>query len=97
MTAQEVLKAYWGYETFRPLQEEIVREALEGRDVLAILPTGGGKSVCFQVPALMKEGIALVVTPLIALMKTRCRISGAGASGRWPSMPGWAGGKWTWR
>ena len=69
MTAQEVLKAYWGYEAFRPMQEEIVREALEGRDVLAILPTGGGKSVCFQVPALMKEGIALVVTPLIALMK----------------------------
>jgi len=69
MTAQEVLKTYWGYDTFRPMQEEIVREALEGRDVLAILPTGGGKSVCFQVPALMKDGIALVVTPLIALMK----------------------------
>ena len=69
MTPQEVLKTYWGYDRFRPMQEEIVREALEGRDVLAILPTGGGKSVCFQVPALMKEGIALVVTPLIALMK----------------------------
>ena len=69
MTPQEVLKTYWGYDSFRPMQEEIVREALEGRDVLAILPTGGGKSVCFQVPALMKEGIALVVTPLIALMK----------------------------
>ena len=69
MTAQEVLKTYWGYDSFRPMQEEIVREALDGRDVLAILPTGGGKSVCFQVPALMKEGIALVVTPLIALMK----------------------------
>ncbi len=69
MTAQEVLRKYWGYEDFRPMQEEIIREALAGRDVLAILPTGGGKSVCFQVPALMKEGIALVVTPLIALMK----------------------------
>lgn len=65
----EVLKKYWGYDSFRPKQEDIVRAALEGRDVLAILPTGGGKSVCFQVPALMKEGIAIVVTPLIALMK----------------------------
>ena len=65
----EVLKEYWGYDSFRPMQEEIVNTALEGRDVLAILPTGGGKSVCFQVPALIREGIAIVVTPLIALMK----------------------------
>lgn len=65
----DILKQYWGYESFRPMQEDIVNAALEGRDVLAILPTGGGKSVCFQVPAMMKEGIALVVTPLIALMK----------------------------
>ena len=69
MTPQEVLNKYWGYPSFRPKQEDIVRTALEGKDVLAILPTGGGKSVCFQVPALMKEGIAIVVTPLIALMK----------------------------
>ncbi|MBQ9192992.1 MAG: RecQ family ATP-dependent DNA helicase [Bacteroidales bacterium] len=69
MTPKETLKAYWGYDGFRPMQERIIDEALAGRDVLAILPTGGGKSVCFQVPALMKEGIALVVTPLIALMK----------------------------
>ncbi|MBR4739872.1 MAG: ATP-dependent DNA helicase RecQ, partial [Bacteroidales bacterium] len=69
MTPLEVLKTYWGYEAFRPMQEEIIREAMEGRDVLAILPTGGGKSVCFQVPGMLKEGIALVVTPLIALMK----------------------------
>lgn len=69
MTPSEVLKAYWGYDSFRPKQEEIVRAALDGKDVLAILPTGGGKSVCFQVPAMMKEGIAIVVTPLIALMK----------------------------
>ena len=69
MTPQEVLRKYWGYEAFRPMQEDIIREALEGRDVLAILPTGGGKSVCFQVPALMRDGIALVITPLIALMK----------------------------
>ena len=69
MTPVEVLKKYWGYDSFRPKQEDIVRAASEGRDVLAILPTGGGKSVCFQVPAMMKEGIAIVVTPLIALMK----------------------------
>ena len=69
MTALEVLHTYWGYDAFRPMQEEIIRQALDGRDVLAILPTGGGKSVCFQVPCLMREGIALVVTPLIALMK----------------------------
>lgn len=68
-TPLDVLREYWGYEAFRPKQEEIVRTALEGCDVLAILPTGGGKSVCFQVPAMMKEGIAIVVTPLIALMK----------------------------
>ena len=65
----DILKEYWGYDAFRPMQEEIVQTALEGRDVLAILPTGGGKSVCFQVPAMMREGIAIVVTPLIALMK----------------------------
>lgn len=65
----DILKEYWGYDSFRPRQEEIVNVALEGKDVLAILPTGGGKSVCFQVPAMIREGIALVVTPLIALMK----------------------------
>ena len=69
MTPKEILKEYWGYDGFRPMQERIIDEALAGRDVLAILPTGGGKSVCFQVPALMKDGLALVVTPLIALMK----------------------------
>ena len=69
MDAKDVLKQYWGYDDFRPKQEDIISAALEDRDVLAILPTGGGKSVCFQVPALMKDGIALVITPLIALMK----------------------------
>ena len=67
--ALEVLNEYWGYDSFRPKQEDIVRTALEGRDVLAILPTGGGKSVCFQVPAMIRPGVAIVVTPLIALMK----------------------------
>lgn len=65
----EILKKYWGYDSFRPMQQDIVQAALDGKDVLAMLPTGGGKSVCFQVPALMSEGIAIVVTPLIALMK----------------------------
>ena len=69
MTPHEVLKQYWGYEAFRPMQEEIISAALDGRDVLAILPTGGGKSVCFQVPGLMRDGVTLVITPLIALMK----------------------------
>ena len=69
MDPKEVLRTYWGYEGFRPSQEEIIRHALDGEDVLAILPTGGGKSICFQVPAMIKYGIALVVTPLIALMK----------------------------
>ena len=69
MTPVEILKEYWGYDSFRPMQEEIVTAALDDRDVLAILPTGGGKSVCFQVPSMMREGIAVVVTPLVALMK----------------------------
>ena len=69
MSPLEVLKEYWGYDGFRPMQEEIIGAALEGKDVLAIMPTGGGKSVCFQVPGLMSEGVTLVITPLIALMK----------------------------
>jgi len=67
--AEKILKRYWGYDAFRPMQKEIITAALDGKDVLAILPTGGGKSVCFQVPGLMRDGVALVVTPLIALMK----------------------------
>lgn len=68
-TPLDVLKEYWGYDSFRPVQEEIIRTSLSGKDVLAILPTGGGKSVCFQVPGLIRGGLTLVVTPLIALMK----------------------------
>lgn len=69
MTALEILQKYWGYSSFRPMQEEIVQSVLDGSDTLALLPTGGGKSICFQVPALCREGICLVVSPLIALMK----------------------------
>lgn len=69
MTATEILKKYWGHDTFRPLQEDIVDSVLKGQDTLALLPTGGGKSVCFQVPALLKDGICIVVSPLVALMK----------------------------
>lgn len=69
MSAEEILGKYWGYDSFRPMQKDIIDAAMAGRDVLAILPTGGGKSICFQVPAMMKEGLCLVVTPLIALMK----------------------------
>ncbi len=65
----EILKENWGYDRFRPLQEDIIYSVLEGKDTLALLPTGGGKSICFQVPAMAKDGICLVISPLIALMK----------------------------
>jgi len=69
MPLKEILLKYWGYSKFRPLQEEIITSVINGNDTLALLPTGGGKSICFQVPALYKQGICLVISPLIALMK----------------------------
>ena len=64
-----LLKQYFGFKSFRPLQEEIIRDALAGKDVFALLPTGGGKSLCFQLPAMTRTGLTVVVSPLIALMK----------------------------
>jgi ATP-dependent DNA helicase RecQ len=65
----DILKKYWGFDSFRPLQQDIVEAAIYGHDTLALLPTGGGKSVCFQVPGLAREGVCLVISPLIALME----------------------------
>src|SRR5437868_460462 len=74
-----LLKQYFGFTSFRPLQEEIIRDALAGKDVFALLPTGGGKSLCFQLPSLARSGLTVVISPLIALMKDQ--VDGMQASG----------------
>ncbi|HEY2102477.1 MAG TPA: DNA helicase RecQ [Chthoniobacterales bacterium] len=79
MDPQGALKRYFGYESFRPLQQQIIADALAGRDVFALLPTGGGKSLCFQLPALLRSGLTIVVSPLIALMKDQ--VDGLATSG----------------
>ena len=70
---KQILIKYWGYTNFRPLQKEIIESVITGNDTLAILPTGGGKSICFQIPSLIQDGICIIITPLISLMHDQVR------------------------
>lgn len=72
-TTVQILKQYWGYETFRPQQEAVIDAVLAGKDVLTLLPTGAGKSLCFQVPIITNEGLCIVISPLIALMQDQVK------------------------
>jgi len=76
MNALEILETFWGHKHFRPLQEDIIESAWAGFDTLALLPTGGGKSICFQIPGLLRGGLTLVITPIIALMQDQVQILG---------------------
>ena len=69
MNKESLLKSHWGFDAFKPLQKQIIDSVLTNNDIIALLPTGGGKSICYQIPALMKEGFVLVISPLIALME----------------------------
>ena len=86
MEPAELLKKYFGYDTFRPMQEDVIKTILSGRDVLAVMPTGAGKSVCFQIPALLFPHGTIIISPLISLMKDQVEAlaeQGISASSCW--------------